>query len=45
VYDNLQSRIGFVEETQEVGAWFAGGALILVVLAAGLSVLWFGRLP
>ena len=45
VYDDLQSRIGFVEETQEVSSWFAGGALILVVLAAGLSVLWFGRLP
>lgn len=45
VYGDLQSRIGFVEETEEVGSWFAGGALVLVVLAAGLSVLWFGRLP
>lgn len=45
VYDDLQSRIGFVDATEEVGSWFAGGALVLVVLAAGLSVLWFGRLP
>jgi Ca-activated chloride channel family protein len=45
VYDNLQSRIGSVEEEQEVTAWFGAGALILVVLGAGLSALWFGRLP
>jgi Ca-activated chloride channel family protein len=45
VYDDLQSRIGFVEESQEVSSWFAGAALLLVVAAAGLSVLWFGRLP
>lgn len=45
VYGDLQSRVGFVEEEQEVGAWFGGGALVLVVLAATLSVLWFGRLP
>lgn len=45
VYDNLQSRVGFVTEEQEVTAWFAAGALILVVVAAGLSALWFGRLP
>jgi Ca-activated chloride channel family protein len=45
VYDNLQSRIGYVEQTQEVTAWFAAAALILVVAGAGLSALWFGRLP
>jgi len=45
VYDNLQSRIGFTNEDQEVTSWFAGGALVLVVLAAGLSAAWFGRLP
>ncbi|HYH93094.1 MAG TPA: VWA domain-containing protein [Candidatus Saccharimonadales bacterium] len=45
VYDNLQSRVGFTEEEQEVTSWFAAGALILVVAAAGLSALWFGRLP
>ena len=45
VYDNLQSRIGYTEETQEVTSWFAAGALALVVVAAGLSAVWFGRLP
>ena len=45
VYDNLQSRIGYTNEEQEVTSWLAGGALVLVVLAAGLSAVWFGRLP
>jgi Ca-activated chloride channel homolog len=45
VYEDLQSRIGFVDETQEVSSWFGGAALVLVVLAAGASALWFGRLP
>ncbi len=45
VYDNLQSRVGFTEEPQEVTAWFAAAALVLVVLGAGLSAAWFGRLP
>ncbi len=45
VYDNLQSRIGYTKEEQEVTSWFAAGALALVVVAAGLSALWFGRLP
>jgi Ca-activated chloride channel family protein len=45
VYDGLQSRIGFTNQEQEVTAWFAAGALLLVVAGAGLSVLWFGRIP
>ena len=45
VYANLQSRIGYVQQTQEVTAWFAAAALIFVVAGAGLSALWFGRLP
>jgi Ca-activated chloride channel family protein len=45
VYDSLQSRVGFTEEQQEVTAWFAAAALVLVVIGAGLSALWFGRLP
>jgi len=45
VYDNLQSRIGYTEETQEVTFAFAAAALVLVVAGAGLSALWFGRLP
>ena len=45
VYDNLQSRVGYVEDREEVTYWFAGAALVLVVLGAGLSAIWFGRLP
>ena len=45
VYANLESRLGSTEEQQEITAWFGAGALILLVAAAGLSVLWFGRLP
>ena len=45
VYDNLQSRIGYTQETQEVTFAFAAVALVLVVAGAGLSAMWFGRLP
>jgi Ca-activated chloride channel family protein len=45
VYDNLQSRVGFTNEEQEITSWFAASALVLVVVAAGLSAVWFGRLP
>ncbi len=45
VYDNLQSRVGHVDERQEITSWFAAAALVLVVVGAGLSALWFGRLP
>jgi Ca-activated chloride channel family protein len=45
VYDHLESRVGFTEEEQEITAWFGAGALVLIVFAAGLSALWFGRLP
>ena len=45
VYANLQSRVGSTEEQQEVTAWFAAAALVLIVVGAGLSAVWFGRLP
>ncbi len=45
VYDNLQSRIGFTEERQEVTFALVGAGLLLVLAGAGLSALWFGRLP
>jgi Ca-activated chloride channel homolog len=45
VYDHLQSRIGYVPETQEVTAALAAAALVCVVAGAGIASLWFGRLP
>jgi Ca-activated chloride channel homolog len=43
VYDTLSSRLIFERKETEVTAVFAGLAALLVVLAAGLSVAWFGR--
>jgi Ca-activated chloride channel family protein len=45
VYDNLQSRIGYTEETQEVTFALVGAGLLMVMAGAGLSAVWFGRLP
>src|SRR4051794_10645290 len=45
VYKNLESRIGYTEERQEVTFALVGAGLLLVVLGAGLSAVWFGRLP
>ena len=45
VYDNLQSRIGYTQETQEVTVALVAAGLLLVMVGAGLSAVWFGRLP
>ena len=45
VYDHLQSRIGYVPQTQEVTSAMAAAALVCVVAGAGLASLWFGRIP
>jgi len=45
VYDNLKSRIGYTEQTQEVTFALVGAGLLLVIAGAGLSAVWFGRLP
>ena len=45
VYDNLQSRVGYTEQRQEVTFALVAAGLLLVVLGAGLSAVWFGRLP
>ena len=43
VYDTLSSRLVFERKETEITALLAGLAAALVVLAAGLSVAWFGR--
>ena len=45
VYANLESRVGYTEQTQEITFALVAAGLILVVIGAGASALWFGRLP
>jgi Ca-activated chloride channel family protein len=45
IYESLGSRVGTTMQAQEVTAWFAAGALVMMLVAGGLSVLWFNRLP
>jgi len=45
VYENLESRVGYTEERQEVTFALVAAGLLLVVVGAGLSAVWFGRLP
>lgn len=45
VYDNLESRVGYTEEVQEVTFLLVAAGLVLVVIGAGAAALWFGRLP
>lgn len=45
VYERLGSQLATEEQPREITAAFAGGALVLIVLAAAGSLLWFGRLP
>jgi Ca-activated chloride channel family protein len=45
VYDNLESRVGYTEQRQEVTFALVAAGLLLVVVGAGLSAVWFGRLP
>ena len=45
IYEELSSRIGFVEEQQEITVLFAAIALLLLVAGVTSSVLISGRLP
>jgi Ca-activated chloride channel family protein len=44
VYQNLNSRFVLETKKTEVGALFTAAAALLDVLAAGLSLAWFGRI-
>lgn len=44
IYANLGTRLSSRSEKQEVTAAFAGGAILLLLTAGGLSLRWFGRL-
>jgi Ca-activated chloride channel family protein len=44
VYDRLGSKLAKKNERRQVGYAFAGGALVLLLAGAGLSLTWMGRL-
>ncbi len=43
VYQSLSTRLVVEQKETEISGLFAGAAALLVLLAAGLSVAWFGR--
>jgi Ca-activated chloride channel family protein len=43
VYQSLSTRLVVEKKETEIGGLFAAAATLLVVVAAGLSVAWFGR--
>lgn len=45
IYESLGSRVGYVEEEQEVTQLFAAAALAFVIAGAGLAAHWFNRFP
>ena len=45
VYAELGSRIGFVEDDEEITYAFAAAAALLAIAAGALALIWNGRLP
>ena len=45
ILDTVGSEVGLEEEQREVTHWFAGAGLVMVLLAAAGSLLWFARMP
>jgi Ca-activated chloride channel family protein len=45
VYDAVGSQVAWDEKKEEVTVAFAGAGAVFLLLASGLSALWFGRLP
>jgi len=45
VYESLGESVTVEREQVEIGDWFAGAAMGLLVLAGLGSLIWFGRLP
>ncbi len=43
IYQSMNSRFVMERKELEIGALFAAGAALLALLAAGLSVAWYGR--
>jgi Ca-activated chloride channel family protein len=45
VYEDMGSSIGHRTEPREITQWYAGIALLLALVAGGMSLLWTSRLP
>jgi Ca-activated chloride channel homolog len=45
VYEAIGSQVAWDEEQREVTVAFAGAGAVFLLVASGLSALWFGRLP
>jgi Ca-activated chloride channel family protein len=43
VYQDIQARVGYVTETQDITSWFLAGGLVLLALACLGGLLWTGR--
>ncbi|MCU1357728.1 MAG: hypothetical protein JWM89_3146 [Acidimicrobiales bacterium] len=45
VYQDIGSSVGYTTEPEDLTGWFIGSSLVVLFVAAGLSQLWFSRLP
>ena len=45
IYQNLGSQMVIKPEETEITSLFAGGSVIVLLIGAALSLLWFGRVP
>lgn len=45
VYQTIGSSVGYDTVQSEITMWFVGAAMVVMVLAGGLSLIWFSRLP
>jgi Ca-activated chloride channel family protein len=45
IYERLSSRLGHRDSSRELSDAFAGGAVVLLLIGAALSTLWFRRVP
>jgi Ca-activated chloride channel family protein len=45
IYSNLGTQLVFKRQETELTAWFTGAAVVLVLAAVTISLLWFNRLP
>ena len=45
IYANLGTQLVFKPQQTELTAWFSAAAILLLLVAGIISLLWFNRLP